>query len=832
MSFSFESTRVQQPLTAPTSDNAGSTYRVAHRRQNNDGQHSLWREGANTDLPATITPETYGDTDSLLKDEFVMSDDGGVTWRIVNSVANHTGALLISAFDTAWPVTTDSDNQQSFIPSAALGTFSASESPSRDFYLVNQGSSISTLSFNIIDTITELVASQYSGQVQLALNGVFFQAGNGNPTTTFDRTLIWQTPPQSRNAFQVAFPANAYIRFTLTLVNFPQGGIQSSSVDFGLEFVGNATQFPIGLDHVWLQGARLIDDQAGFGVDLISSSTTNNIDVAPFAVNILGTAYYQAATLSYFQTPSGTVNYRLQATSEYTTAIVESSEALPSNSVNLVTFDFDGTTISNIVYVAPIRTVDYGKLEDATIARGRFITINSSGEPVVATSSSEIIGVSLFTNSGYYTRSGLVWLESSAAISVGDFLEPNPQGLAVTAASGPATALMAASAANQYILADFRAASGSSGGSGPTSLDDLTDVDLSTPPTNGQIIQFNATSGNFEPADNVGGASALGDLTDVDTTTIPPSDGQSLLWDNANSLWKPASFPNANTVNIFAAEVIQEAFMPAGLNSISIPITNAASYSKIEIEFSLRSTELIGRQFPLLSFNSDTINSNYDRHVITGLSSAVSAAATANTRALIAVPGSQAPTNTFSVARAIIVNPGASKFKLIELYSLQAYDGTNEITRIGSIIWKNTAPITQFTLDAAAGNFVVNSFYSARGYKTFAVNTGGGVLPFLATQPPINADPSPAMANSTYLLNSAVGSFNVTLPAGTNGDRIVFADHAGTSQTAPTGLGLNPVTIIPNGLETIQGASNLILNTDNQSVELVFYGTRWTIVGT
>ena len=36
-----------------------------------------------------------------------------------------------------------------------------------------------------------------------------------------------------------------------------------------------------------------------------------------------------------------------------------------------------------------------------------------------------------------------------------------------------------------------------------------------------------------------GGASALDDLSDVDTTTAAPTDGQALIWDNANSVWIP-----------------------------------------------------------------------------------------------------------------------------------------------------------------------------------------------------------------------------------------------------------------------------------------------------
>jgi len=38
-----------------------------------------------------------------------------------------------------------------------------------------------------------------------------------------------------------------------------------------------------------------------------------------------------------------------------------------------------------------------------------------------------------------------------------------------------------------------------------------------------------------------GGATAINDLSDVDTSSTPPTDGQALIWDNANSFWVPGS---------------------------------------------------------------------------------------------------------------------------------------------------------------------------------------------------------------------------------------------------------------------------------------------------
>lgn len=68
---------------------------------------------------------------------------------------------------------------------------------------------------------------------------------------------------------------------------------------------------------------------------------------------------------------------------------------------------------------------------------------------------------------------------------------------------------------------------------GAVSLDNLTDVDLTTSPTNGQVLKWNGSA--FVPADDVDTtltitSVSVGDLSDVDLTT-PPTTGQVLKWD-------------------------------------------------------------------------------------------------------------------------------------------------------------------------------------------------------------------------------------------------------------------------------------------------------------
>ena len=76
-------------------------------------------------------------------------------------------------------------------------------------------------------------------------------------------------------------------------------------------------------------------------------------------------------------------------------------------------------------------------------------------------------------------------------------------------------------------------------------LDGMTLTDITTPDATDKIlIQDTSDSNNLKYADfsefgGGGGATTIDDLTDVDTSTTPPTDGQVLAWNDANSEWEP-----------------------------------------------------------------------------------------------------------------------------------------------------------------------------------------------------------------------------------------------------------------------------------------------------
>ena len=83
-------------------------------------------------------------------------------------------------------------------------------------------------------------------------------------------------------------------------------------------------------------------------------------------------------------------------------------------------------------------------------------------------------------------------------------------------------------------------------GSG-VSIDALNDVDTTTvPPTDGQVLVWDNANSKWEPGTVAGGTVAsIDDIGDVDTTTSAPSDGQTLVWNNTASQWEPADLQGA-----------------------------------------------------------------------------------------------------------------------------------------------------------------------------------------------------------------------------------------------------------------------------------------------
>ena len=76
-----------------------------------------------------------------------------------------------------------------------------------------------------------------------------------------------------------------------------------------------------------------------------------------------------------------------------------------------------------------------------------------------------------------------------------------------------------------------------------SSIDALADVDTTTvAPTDGQALVWDNANSKWEPGTVASGSVAsIDDIGDVDTTTVAPTDGQALVWDNAAQQWEPGT---------------------------------------------------------------------------------------------------------------------------------------------------------------------------------------------------------------------------------------------------------------------------------------------------
>ena len=134
---------------------------------------------------------------------------------------------------------------------------------------------------------------------------------------------------------------------------------------------------------------------------------------------------------------------------------------------------------------------------------------------------------------------------------------------------------------------------------------------------------------------------------------------------------------------------------------------------------------------------------------------------------------------------------------------------------------KPTIPTTAAGISVDTTNFATNlsgtdtTVQAALETLDDLVASGGGLTSVYTTDVTLTAS-----AGNHYLLN---GTTTVNLPAGVNGDRIGFADYL-------PNFFASPVTINPNGVETIAGLADLTLDNDRDCIELVFQTDRWVIV--
>lgn len=168
--------------------------------------------------------------------------------------------------------------------------------------------------------------------------------------------------------------------------------------------------------------------------------------------------------------------------------------------------NFNGTQINQSV------TISEKAGANITDVRNKIMKFDASGNVVIATDgTAPLVGIALIeagANDISGVDSGKVssgedvdvqikdigYVIASAAISKGAEITATTGGLAKTATTGEyviGIALTAATAANDYVRVQISKYQKADGDATGLKLSDLTDVDLSTPATDGQVLKYN-----------------------------------------------------------------------------------------------------------------------------------------------------------------------------------------------------------------------------------------------------------------------------------------------------------------------------------------------------
>lgn len=473
---------------------------VKHRRISPNGYHTAASDTLmNVALPATLTPQGYTDTSQLLRDEFLMSDDSGVTWRIVPRLtAPFTGPQVVDSFDTSWNIEADlSDNQLVSFTTIDFGTFSAGDEPTEPFWVYNDTTAdFTSLSFEVRNSDSGSLYNELANRIFFQIVGQLEQGvvGTGDLATTAATVVPWNPPPDSVNSAPIVLSGGQAAKCSLDLENFPSTGLNSLALSANVEIMPNRTLFNLNTFGDWIAGTLWVTNSFPLPV-IEDSSTAGNVTLKPFAFSVGSVAVVNWSD-RLFPSPSGTVRLEVLTNGQF--QIVDNSDPIDTSIAwPVATFDFDGALVTNLNLVCGIRGLSqFQTPADPPPTGQRFVTVNGAGELVDSSDSGVPLGVSVPEQPGYYVQTGLVLVESGGSISVGDTVGSSASGQAVTSPSvARGIAISSASGSGEAVLVSLGSVA-DSGGGGSTTFVGLTD----TPATieANQLLRGNSTGDALE----------------------------------------------------------------------------------------------------------------------------------------------------------------------------------------------------------------------------------------------------------------------------------------------------------------------------------------------
>lgn len=150
-------------------------------------------------------------------------------------------------------------------------------------------------------------------------------------------------------------------------------------------------------------------------------------------------------------------------------------------------------------------------------------------------------------------------------------------------------------------------------------------------------------------------------------------------------------------------------------------------------------------------------------------------------------------------------------------YSASGNDGaTGPAGNIGDL------PAQTATTELADDDLLVVHDNSAAGTRKVTVQNAKKA--FVLTASPVSEDVDPAVANTRYICDTSAEGFTITLPATpAEGDAIGIADAGANFAT-------NNLIVARNGKTISADASDLVVDRDRATFELIYIGGDWRIV--
>lgn len=479
----YLSSFVQKPTAPPqVSNNLPGTYEVAHLRKNLSGGNSEAVILTNVHLPNDVYPQTYY-SDELAEDVILVRGGSTGNWKkVVKSGPTFSiPASIPSGWETVIPAQL-ADNQLNFaVTDLDFGLFGSASEPARALFMVNDGTETGTSLSLGVRTLTGGSIAVLDDRLSLRVVGVFSKVGLGAPDDGYNGSVVFSQ--SGTNSLPILLPPSFAAKISLSLINFPAYGLESTPVEAEVLLTLNRNSTAVPANSNWEDGAILVSPL--FPTQLVEEgSFPDTVTVNPYSVRVGDRVF---SSTSAIQVPiNGAGNWELYVTSAGNLTLTGQGR---SDLVSLARFSWVDGAITNYKLTAPVQE-SRRYIEPANpLTIGKFVSVNSAGQ--LAHSSNGLVGVAT-SEDGYYVSQGYARVKLAGAVVKGNLLGPNSNQEGVISTEGIATALQSGTVGDLILCYLQSVSSGGSGGGG-SSPSLPSDLSITFQPFQAAVANSNGT---------------------------------------------------------------------------------------------------------------------------------------------------------------------------------------------------------------------------------------------------------------------------------------------------------------------------------------------------